>query len=86
MRLGILAVLIFLGLLLMVWSHMEFIHLGYEMTRLAKEKEALIKREEELRVELATLTSQNQLERRRKALPLIRPGKDQMIILKEEGR
>jgi len=86
MRLGILAVLIFLGLLLMVWSHMEFIHLGYEMTRLAKEKEALIKREEELRVELATLTSQNQLERRIKGLPLIRPGKDQVIILKEEGR
>ena len=83
----LLILLLFLELLFLVWTRLETVRLGYEISRLTRIKDQLERENKELRVEMATLSSAPQLEERiRKELSLFPPSKGKVIIVKEGSR
>lgn len=66
-----------------VWAHHQIISLGYEISRLSQEEEALIEENKKLRIELATLKSPDRLEKKAlQELGFINPQNGQLIIVR----
>ncbi|RLA97262.1 MAG: hypothetical protein DRG32_03910 [Deltaproteobacteria bacterium] len=81
----LLILLLFLEVLFLVWTRLETVRLGYEISRLTRIKDQLERENRELRVEMATLSSAPQLEEKiRKELLLFPPPKERVIIVSEE--
>ena len=62
-----------------VWTRMRLVQTGYEIARLEKENKVLKKRKEELRVEIASLQSPQELEWKARQRGLVFPTIDKVI-------
>jgi cell division protein FtsL len=68
--------------LLHVWLRLQVVHMGYVLSTMSKLENQLEQENQELKVELATLTSPDRLESMaRKRLGLVPPEKGQVIVL-----
>lgn len=66
-----------------VWSHIQVINLGYEISQANTKSKELLQLNKKLKLEIATLTSPNRVEGIAKnKLRLISPKPDQRIIIK----
>ena len=71
--------LIFVGLFY-VWTRMQLVQIGYEIAALEKENKALKKRKEELLLEVASLQSPQELEKKaRKQAGLVFPDMGKVV-------
>jgi cell division protein FtsL len=74
--------LVLLGVLFYVWQHIQVVRLGYEIEQLQGERIALLRREKELRVDLARLKSLRRVEEiARRQLGLTTPVSGQVITV-----
>jgi cell division protein FtsL len=74
--------LVLLGVLFYVWQHIQVVRLGYEIEQLQGERIALIRREKELRFDLARLKSLRRVEEiARRQLGLTTPVSGQVILI-----
>ena len=75
--------LIFVGLFY-VWTRMQLVQIGYEIAALEKESKALKKRKEELQLEVASLQSPQELEKKaRKQAGLVFPDIGKVVHVRE---
>ncbi len=75
--------LLILSIIFYVWTRVQVVQFGYEISSALEEKEAVIIAHNELKLEIATLCSAQQVERRaRKKLGMDFPHRDQIIIIK----
>ncbi len=75
--------LIFVGLFY-VWTRMQLVQIGYEIAELEKENKALKKRKEELQLEVASLQSPQELEKKaRKQAGLVFPDMGKVVHVRE---
>lgn len=66
-----------------VWSRIQVIHLGYEISRALKEGKALMEANKRLRLEVATLKSYDRIEKiAREDLKMVKPKPDQVIVIR----
>ncbi len=71
------------GSLFYVWSRIQVIHLGYEISRTLKEGKALTEANKRLRVEVATLKSYSRIEKIAvEELKMGKPKPDQVIVIR----
>ncbi len=69
-------------LLFSAWQHFELIRLGYVIGRMDRERAEEVELNRHLRLEVETLASPERIERLAiEELHLVRPGRDQAIIL-----
>jgi cell division protein FtsL len=69
--------------LLHVWVRLQVVHLGYVLSTASKVRGHLEQANRELKLELATLTSPERLQRvAKQRLRLVEPEKDQVVILR----
>ncbi len=74
--------LVLLGVLFYVWQHIQVVRLGYEIEQLQGERIALLRREKELRFDLARLRSLRRVEEiARRQLGLTTPVPGQVIMV-----
>lgn len=65
-----------------VWSHIQVINLGYEISQVNTKSKELLQLNKKLKLEIATLTSPNRVEGfAKKKLRLISPRPDQLVII-----
>ncbi len=75
--------LLIFSILFYVWTRVQVVQLGYEISSALKEKEAAIIAHNELKLEVATLCSAQRVEKRaREKLGMDFPHKDQLIIIR----
>ena len=80
-----LVLLLFLigGSLFYVWSRIQVIQLGYEISNALKEERALAEANKRLRVEIATLKSYTRIEKLAvEELRMAKPKPDQVIVIR----
>lgn len=66
-----------------VWSRIQVIHLGYEISRTLKEGKALMEANKRLRLEVATLKSYARIEKIAvEELKMVKPKPDQVIVIR----
>lgn len=66
-----------------VWSRIQVIHLGYEISRTLKEGKALMEANKRLRLEVATLKSYARIEKIAvEELRMVKPKPDQVIVIR----
>jgi len=75
--------LIFVGeLLIYTWCRVQYVNVGYELSRVTAKHAALVTLQNSLKVELARLKSPARIEKiARDKLGLVRPTADQVITL-----
>lgn len=64
-----------------VWQSVNVIRLGYDVEQLKKEKARLVKMNEMLKIEVATLTSPDRIERIARARLGMRTPEDSQVVL-----
>jgi cell division protein FtsL len=65
-----------------VWSSRQCVRIGYEMTQLAVERDALISYQKGLRVELQNLKSPERIRRiGEEELGLVTPASEQVVVV-----
>jgi cell division protein FtsL len=80
-----LVLLLFLigGSLFYVWSRIQVIQLGYEISNALKEERALVELNKRLRLEIATLKSYTRIEKFAvEELRMTKPKPDQVIVIR----
>jgi cell division protein FtsL len=79
-----LLVLFFIGgSLFYVWSRIQVIQLGYDLSNALKEERALIETNKKLRLEIATLKSYSRIEKLAvEELRMVKPKPDQVIVIR----
>ncbi|UCC66377.1 MAG: cell division protein FtsL [Deltaproteobacteria bacterium] len=78
-----LCLVLVLSIIFYIWTRVEVVKLGYEISSALREKEAAIIAHNELKLEIATLCSAQQVERRaREKMGMNLPRKEQLIIIK----
>jgi cell division protein FtsL len=71
------------GSLFYVWSRIQVIQLGYEISKALKEERALTEAGKKLRLEIATLKSYSRIERLAiEELQMTKPKPDQVIVIR----
>ena len=71
------------GSLFYVWSRIQVIQLGYEISNALKEERALAEANKRLRVEIATLKSYTRIEKLAvEELKMAKPKPDQVIVIR----
>jgi cell division protein FtsL len=71
------------GSLFYVWSRIQVIHLGYEISNTLKEERALTEANKKLRVEIATLKSYARIEKfATEELRMAKPKPEQVIVIR----
>jgi len=81
---SILLTLFFIGgSLFYVWSRIQVIQLGYEISNALKKERALTEANKKLRLEIATLKSYARIEKiAAEELKMIKPKPDQVIVIR----
>jgi cell division protein FtsL len=75
--------LLVLSALFFVWSRIQVIQLGYEITQALKEGRALTEGNKQLRLEIATLKSYARIEKIAvEELSLSKPKPDQVVVIR----
>jgi cell division protein FtsL len=75
--------LLIISIFLYVWTRVQVVQYGYEISSALREKEAAITAYNERTLELATLRSAQQVEKRaRTTLGMHPPGKHQLVIIR----
>ncbi len=78
-----LAFLLILSCLFFVWSRIQVIQLGYEISAAVKEGRSLAEANKRLRVEIATLKSYKRIEKiAAEQLGMAKPRPDQVVIIR----
>jgi cell division protein FtsL len=78
-----LVVLFIISIFFYVWTRVQVVQYGYEISAALREKEATITAHNERTLELATLRSAQQVEERaRTTLGMKPPRKDQLVIIR----
>lgn len=76
-------VLLIISIFFYVWTRVQVVQYGYEISSALREKEATITAYNERTLELATLRSAQQMEQRaRTTLGMHPPRKDQLVIIR----
>jgi len=71
------------GSLFYVWSRIQVVQLGYEISNSLKEERALAEANKRLRLEIATLKSYNRIEKLAvEELRMTKPKPDQVIVIR----
>jgi cell division protein FtsL len=71
------------GSLFYVWSRIQVIQLGYEISNVLKEERALIEANKKLRLEIATLKSYSRIEKFAvEELRMAKPKPEQVIVIR----
>ena len=71
------------GSLFHVWSRVQLIHLGYEVSNALKEGRTLAEANKRLQVEIATLKSYGRIEKiATEELGMTKPRPEQMIVIR----
>ena len=71
------------GSLFYVWSRIQVIQLGYEISNVLKEERALTESNKKLRLEIATLKSYTRIERLAlEELRMAKPRPEQVIVIR----
>ena len=71
------------GSLFYVWSRIQVIRLGYEISNALKEERALIEANKKLRLEIATLKSYVRIEKLAvEELRMVKPKPEQVIVIR----
>ena len=71
------------GSLFYVWSRIQVIRLGYQISRVLKEEKALTEANKRLRLEIATLKSYARIERIAvQELRMVKPKPEQVIVIR----
>jgi len=71
------------GSLFYVWSRIQVIQLGYEISNALKEERALAESNKRLRLEIATLKSYTRIEKfAAEELRMTKPKPDQVIVIR----
>jgi len=71
------------GSLFYVWSRIQVIRLGYEISNILKEEKALTEANKRLRLEIATLKSYARIERLAvEELRMAKPKPEQVIVIR----
>ena len=71
------------GSLFYVWSRIQVIQLGYEISNTLKEERALIEANKKLRLEIATLKSYVRIEKLAvEELRMVKPKPEQVIVIR----
>jgi len=71
------------GSLFYVWSRIQVIRLGYEISNTLKEERALIEANKRLRLEIATLKSYVRIEKLAvEELRMVKPKPEQVIVIR----
>jgi len=71
------------GSLFYVWSRIQVIQLGYEISNTLKEERALIEANKKLRLEIATLKSYARIEKLAvEELRMVKPKPEQVIVIR----
>jgi cell division protein FtsL len=71
------------GSLFYVWSRIQVVQQGYEISRVLKEERALTEMNKKLRVEIATLKSYARIEKIAvEELKMTKPKPDQVIVIR----
>lgn len=66
-----------------VWTRIQVIHLGYEISKALKESQTLTDTNKRLRLEVATLKSYARIERiAKEELKMVKPKPDQVIVIR----
>jgi cell division protein FtsL len=80
---GLLTLLLIGGSLFYVWSRIQVIQLGYEISNALKKERALTEANKKLRLEIATLKSYARIEKiAAEDLRMIKPKPDQVIVIR----
>ncbi len=75
--------LLILGSLFYVWSRIQVIQLGYEISKGLKEERALAEANKKYRLEVATLKSYGRIEKIAiEELKMVKPKPDQVIVIR----
>jgi len=75
--------LLIVSILCYVWTRIKVVQYGYEISSALRSKEAAISAHNERTIELATLRSARQVEKRaREELRMSPPRKDQLVIIR----
>lgn len=75
--------LLVMSVLFYVWTRVQVVQFGYEISLALREKEEVIIAHHELTLEVATLRSAQQVEKRaRERLGMDHPRKDQLVIIR----
>ena len=75
--------LLIVSSLFFVWSRIQVIQLGYEISNALKEGRALVETNKKLRIEIATLKSYARIERIAvEELKMSKPKPDQVIVIR----
>ena len=75
--------LLILSALFFVWSRIQVIQLGYEISSVLKEGRSLVEGNKQLRIEIATLKSYARIERIAvEQLNMSKPKPDQVIVIR----
>lgn len=78
-----LSFLLIISIFFYVWTRVQVVQYGYEISSALREKEAAVTAYNERTLELATLRSAQQVETRaRKTLGMHPPSKDQLVIIR----
>jgi len=81
--LGILLFFLIGGSLVYVWSRIEVIQVGYEISNALKTGRGLVEENKRLRVEAATLKSYSRIEKIAiEELGMMKPGSGQVIVIR----
>jgi cell division protein FtsL len=76
-------ILIIVSILCYVWTRIQAVQYGYEISSALRAKEAAVIAHNERTIEIATLRSAQQLEKRaREELGMSPPRKDQLVIIR----
>jgi cell division protein FtsL len=71
------------GSLFYVWSRIQMIQVGYEISNALKEERALVEANKRLRLEIATLKSDTRIEKIAvEELGMAKPKPDQVIVIR----
>ena len=71
------------GSLFYVWSRIQVIQLGYEISNAIKEERVLTEANKKLRVEIATLKSYSRIEKLAlEELRMVKPKPEQVIVIR----
>lgn len=80
---GLLLLLFIGGSLFYVWSRIQVIHLGYQISNALKEGKALAEANKRIRLEAATLKSYARIEKIAvEELNMVKPKPDQVIVIR----
>jgi cell division protein FtsL len=75
--------LLIVSILCYVWTRIKVVQYGYEISSALRSKEAAVSAHNERTIELATLRSARQVEKRaREELRMSSPRKDQLVIIR----